>query len=168
MTLLAATLPTPWAPLSIIVEQSDQPVVLAAAFSSIAELTAKAGLPTSELRQSKALDGVASTVTAYVDGQHDAFDTLAVRQPGGPFMQDCWQALRRVPAGTVVSYAELASAAGRPTAVRAAGTACSSNLIAPIIPCHRVVRSGGELGNYGFGVPLKLALLKFEGARTSG
>ena len=128
-------------------------------------LARKAGIPTRALTPDSALEGVAEVVQRYCDGDVDAFDALEVRQPGGPFMQACWEALRTVRGGTVVSYAELAALAGRPRAVRAAGTACASNLIAPVIPCHRVVRTGGDLGNYGFGVPLKRTLLRFEGAR---
>lgn len=165
MTHLTAELPTPWGPLAVIVDDACDATVIAAAFSPLTELAGKAGVARADLVADKRLAGVADTVQAYLDGDLNAFDALAVRQPGGPFMQDCWTALRTVKAGTVVSYAQLARMAGRPAAVRAAGTACSTNLIAPFIPCHRVVRTGGDLGNYGFGVPVKLALLQFEGAR---
>jgi methylated-DNA-[protein]-cysteine S-methyltransferase len=63
-----------------------------------------------------------------------------------------------------MSYAELAKRAGSPSAVRAAGSACARNLIAPIIPCHRVVKTGGNLGNYAYGLDVKEELLLFEGA----
>ena len=86
-----------------------------------------------------------------------------MRQPGGEFTQDVWKALRTVKGGKVISYADLAAKAGRPLAVRAAGTAMAANLIAPIVPCHRVVKTGGALGNYGFGVDLKAKLLAHEG-----
>ncbi len=58
----------------------------------------------------------------------------------------------------------LAQKAGSPAAVRAAGTACGRNAIAPIIPCHRIIRSDGSLGNYGYGVGKKSWLLRHEGA----
>ena len=83
------------------------------------------------------LAGVASVVKSWVDGDLDAFRSLKVRQPGGEFTQDVWTALRKVKAGQVISYADLAAKAGRPLAVRAAGTAMATNLIAPIVPCHR-------------------------------
>ena len=63
-----------------------------------------------------------------------------------------------------MSYADLAARAGSPAAVRAAGSACARNLIAPIIPCHRVVKSGGALGNYAYGLSFKEELLRHEGA----
>ena len=72
--------------------------------------------------------------------------------------------MRKIPAGKTRSYAELAKRAGSESAVRAAGSACARNLIAPIIPCHRIVKSGGALGNYGFGLESKEWLLRFEGA----
>ena len=64
--------------------------------------------------------------------------------------------------GTTVSYTELATAAGRPRAVRAAGSACATNPIPIVIPCHRVLRSDGSLGGYGGGLPAKRALLDLE------
>jgi methylated-DNA-[protein]-cysteine S-methyltransferase len=163
MTLVSASITTPWQPLSVIVDVTGQPVVVAAAFQPVAELVAKAGLDDERITTKKDLGGVTATVSSWIDGDVDAFDELEVRQDGGEFMQECWTALRTVRGGTVVSYGQLASLAGRPLASRAAGSACASNLIAPFIPCHRVVRAGGDLGNYGFGVPLKRALLLHEG-----
>ena len=72
--------------------------------------------------------------------------------------------MRKIPAGKTLSYAELAAKAGSANAVRAAGSACARNLIAPIVPCHRVVKTGGELGNYAYGLHLKEELLRFESA----
>jgi len=165
MTLIAHTMKTPWVPLTIIVDVTNKPTVLAAAFVSLDELVAKAGPSVSEstIKKDSQLAGISDVTRNWIDGELNAFDVLTVKQPGGPFMQDCWKALRKVRGGKVVSYAQLAQKAGRPQAIRAAGTACSSNLIAPIIPCHRVVRTGGELGNYGFGLDLKRSLLIHEG-----
>lgn len=86
----------------------------------------------------------------------------------GGFRRDALEALHGVPYGEVVSYTELAALAGRPRAVRAAGTACATNPIPVVIPCHRVVRSGGMLGNYGGSVPLKARLLRLEGVEVVG
>ena len=162
---LSATIKTPWQPMSVIIDASAKPTVVAAAFSTLPDLIAKAGgeISASKIRKDPQLLGVVDVVNKWIDGDVNAFDSLTVRQPGGEFMQECWKALRKVRGGKVVSYAELAAKAGRPKAIRAAGTACASNLIAPIIPCHRVVRTGGDLGNYGFGVPLKKILLEHEG-----
>lgn len=105
---------------------------------------------------------VVAAVGRYLAGDLTALDEVEVSQPGGPFRQAAWAAMRRVPAGRTVSYAELAALAGRPTAVRAAGSACARNLVAPFVPCHRVVRSDGSLGGYAYGLAVKRALLEHE------
>lgn len=156
---------TPWQPMSVLVDVGKQPIVIGAAFLAMPKFLRKAGqkLNLTEFKKDTKLAGVTEIVNRWIDGDLTAFTKLKVRQPGGEFMQECWKELRKVKGGTVISYAQLASAAGRPLAVRAAGTACATNLIAPIIPCHRVVKSDGQLGNYGFGLTLKAALLKHEG-----
>ena len=79
-------------------------------------------------------------------------------------MQRVWEAMRKIPSGQVMTYGELAAAAGNPRAARAVGHACSTNTLAPFVPCHRVVASTG-LGNYGFGGPeVKARMLRLEGA----
>lgn len=103
-------------------------------------------------------------VAAWTDGVLDALDGVQVRQPGTDFLQTTWRSLRKVSAGMVVTYGELAELAGRPRAARAAGHACATNRVAPFVPCHRVVPSSGGVGNYGFGVGVKAALLAHEGA----
>ena len=156
---------TPWVPMSVLVDVEGKPIVVGAAFLPMTKFLRKAGqkLNIADYKKDTKLSGVTQIVNNWIDGDLNAFSALNVRQPGGEFMQECWKQLRKVKGGKVVSYAQLATSAGRPLAVRAAGTACSSNLIAPIIPCHRVVKTGGQLGNYGFGLPLKAALLKHEG-----
>lgn len=86
---------------------------------------------------------------------------------GTAFQARVWQALREIPLGTTVSYAALAKALGRPTAVRAVARACAGNEIALLIPCHRVVRQDGSLSGYRWGPARKRALLAAE-ARASG
>jgi methylated-DNA-[protein]-cysteine S-methyltransferase len=100
----------------------------------------------------------------YFSGDLTAPDGLPVRQPGSPARQRLWELMRAVPAGATVSYAELAARAGQPGAARAAGAACAANLVAPVIPCHRVLRSDGSLGGYYYGLPCKRWLLNHEGA----
>jgi methylated-DNA-[protein]-cysteine S-methyltransferase len=70
--------------------------------------------------------------------------------------------MRAIAPGSTATYAELAAAAGSPTAVRAAGSACARNLVAPFVPCHRVLRSGGTLGGYYYGLDAKRVLLAHE------
>lgn len=81
---------------------------------------------------------------------------------GTAFQQRVWQALRRIPAGRTVSYAEIARRIGAPRAVRAVAQACAANRIAVAIPCHRVVRTDGALSGYRWGVERKRALLAAE------
>jgi methylated-DNA-[protein]-cysteine S-methyltransferase len=105
---------------------------------------------------------VARAFAAYSRGDAHALDRLTVRVEATAFAQAVTTAMRQV-TGTV-SYGQLAALAGYPGAARAAGTVCSSNPVAVIVPCHRVVRADGALGNYGYGVHIKEALLRAEGA----
>jgi len=81
---------------------------------------------------------------------------------GTAFQHRVWDALRRIPAGTTATYAEIAASIGAPTAARAVARACASNRLAVAIPCHRVVRSDGSLSGYRWGVERKRALLDKE------
>lgn len=109
---------------------------------------------------------VAGAVAAYGEGDYSAFAGIAVEQPGSQYRQDVWAAMREVPAGETVSYAELAQMAGRPQAHRAAASACANNLVAFAVPCHRVIRSDGSLGGYlYYGTDTKRRLLAREGVR---
>jgi AraC family transcriptional regulator of adaptative response/methylated-DNA-[protein]-cysteine methyltransferase len=81
---------------------------------------------------------------------------------GSEFQQRVWQALKEIPVGTTVSYADIAKRIGAPAAVRAVAQACASNKIAVAIPCHRVVRSDGSVSGYAWGVQRKRALLNRE------
>ena len=117
-----------------------------------------------EMKNVRNIPVITDLVKDYFDGDLNAINGIQVRQPGGEFFQSVWKVMRKIPAGKTMSYAELAKRAGSENAVRAAGSACARNLIAPIVPCHRVVKSGGALGNYGFGLETKESLLAFEGA----
>jgi AraC family transcriptional regulator of adaptative response/methylated-DNA-[protein]-cysteine methyltransferase len=81
---------------------------------------------------------------------------------GTAFQQRVWQALREIPVGSTVSYAEIARRIGHPKAVRAVAGACAANNIAVAIPCHRVVRNDGALSGYAWGVERKRALIRRE------
>src|SRR3546814_13742126 len=80
------------------------------------------------------------------------------------FQQRMWRALSEIPVGTTVSYADIARSIGQPKAVRAVAQACGANRLAVAIPCHRVVRSNGDLSGYRWGVERKQALLAREAA----
>ena len=83
---------------------------------------------------------------------------------GTAFQRRVWEALRHIPYGEVRTYGEIAELIGSPNAVRAVGTACGSNPVAIVVPCHRVVPKSGGVGNYGFGPARKRVLLAREGA----
>ncbi|SFI90407.1 methylated-DNA--[protein]-cysteine S-methyltransferase [Caulobacter sp. UNC279MFTsu5.1] len=100
-------------------------------------------------------------VAAEIDGRGAALD-LPLDAQGTPLQQAVWAALRAIPAGTTVSYAEVAKAIGRPAAARAVAQACGANPLAVITPCHRVVRADGGLSGYRWGVERKAALLARE------
>ena len=104
---------------------------------------------------------LAARVVALVD-QDGRADDLPVDVQGTAFQQAIWEALRAIPPGETRSYAQIAVAAGRPGAVRAAGSACGGNQLAVLIPCHRVVRSDGGLGGYAYGAERKAELLRKE------
>lgn len=161
-------LPTPGGVLAIVIDPMTN-TVIASGFSSVADQVGR--LTAAELARgiqaisaSTAIDPIVRSIAAYSDGDLLALDVVAVSQPGGPFSQDAWIALRQVGPGDTATYSQLAALAGRPTAVRAAGTACARNRVAPFVPCHRIVRTDGSLGGYYYGLAVKSALLRHEGA----
>jgi AraC family transcriptional regulator of adaptative response/methylated-DNA-[protein]-cysteine methyltransferase len=91
------------------------------------------------------------------------FEHIPLDVKGTAFQEACWKALRAIPPGETRTYAEIAAAAGNPKAVRAAGSANARNNVAVLIPCHRVIRTGGDLGGYAYGLTIKRELLKREG-----
>lgn len=91
---------------------------------------------------------------------------LRVVVRGTNFQVKVWKALLRIPAGMAVSYEDVAAMAGRPEAVRAAGSAIGRNPICYLIPCHRVIRKSGDFGNYGGGPARKRAMLAWEAAHV--
>lgn len=109
----------------------------------------------------------ASAVRAYYAGDLGAIDTVEVAQTGSPMQLAGWAALRRIPAGAPLSYAEFAAVLGRPRAVRAAASVCARNAPALFVPCHRVRRSDGTLGGFAWGLEVKRRLLAREAPRSS-
>ena len=106
--------------------------------------------------------GVYEVLEAYFAGDVGALDALTVETRGTPFQQEVWRGLRQIPVGTTISYGELARRVGRPNAQRAVGMANASNPVTLIVPCHRVIRTGGALGGYAFGLDYKRWLLAHE------
>ncbi len=107
-------------------------------------------------------DGLA----AYFAGELAALRTVPWTIGGTGFQHQMWNALVEIPPGQATTYARLAERLGRPTAVRAVGAANGANPIAIVVPCHRVIGTGGSLTGYGGGVERKRWLLKHEGAAS--
>ncbi|CAL4860672.1 methylated-DNA--[protein]-cysteine S-methyltransferase [Microbacterium sp. MM2322] len=106
----------------------------------------------------------AAAVTAYYDGDLTAIDEVPVSQQGTAMQTAGWAALRSIPAGRPLTYGEFAAHLGSPTAVRAAASICARNAPALFVPCHRVLRTGGALGGFAWGLDVKMRLLEREAA----
>lgn len=109
------------------------------------------------------LDEVRRELDLYFEGKLDRFNLPLDWRLSGGFRQRVLRAINRIPYGQTRSYTEVARRAGNERAVRAAGSACGSNPIPLVVPCHRVLRTGGALGGYGGGLPMKQGLLELEG-----
>ena len=160
--LLRASHKTPIGTLTVIAREQ---IVLAAGFGGYEAMLRGMDEKDSSLKLSsiKRIPVISELIENYFDGELTSLNSIAVSQPGQKFSQAAWKTMRKISPGKVLSYSELAAKAGSPSAVRAAGTACARNLIAPIIPCHRIVRTGGALGNYAYGLAAKEWLLRHEG-----
>lgn len=107
---------------------------------------------------------IRAALDRYFAGEMAALADVPWRVAGTDFQRQVWTALTQIPAGATESYGQLAARIGRPTAVRAVGLANGSNPIGIVIPCHRVIGSGGSLTGYGGGLERKRWLLAHEGA----
>jgi methylated-DNA-[protein]-cysteine S-methyltransferase len=112
------------------------------------------------------LDPVRRELDEYFEGRRLGFDLPLDWSLSAGFSQRVLRATAKVPYGQVSTYREVAAKAGNERAVRAAGNALGSNPIPIVVPCHRIVRTGGALGGYGGGVERKEYLLRLEGALT--
>ena len=115
------------------------------------------------LKGCAAFEKTVARVIAFVDDPRPGFD-LPLDLRGTAFQLRVWQALGTIPPGQTLTYAQLAARLGQPSAFRAVAQACGANPVAVAIPCHRVVRTGGGLGGYRWGIELKDKLLRREGA----
>ena len=110
------------------------------------------------------LDDARRELDRYFEGRLREFDLPLDWQLTRGFYRKVLRATARIPYGKTRSYTEMATRAGSPRAVRATGTALGSNPLPIVVPCHRVLRSGGGLGGYGGGLEVKQTLLELEGA----
>ena len=145
-------------------------VVWNLAFGFPTEIAVRSKLDPKLLRQSEARNAawikkIAVRIDAFLNGHEDSFDNIAVELgPVTEFQRLVYENCRRIPYGATASYAELAERAGRPNAARAVGTCMAKNRIPLIIPCHRVVRADGVIGNFSApgGSETKRRLLALE------
>ncbi|BDT95923.1 MULTISPECIES: methylated-DNA--[protein]-cysteine S-methyltransferase [Nocardia] len=155
---------TPLGPFTTLVDSDG--AVLASGWTSDAENLRgliHPALRPGGLRRRDSLGEVTGAVTAYHEGDLTAIDPIPVRQRSGEFLVHAWDVLRAVPAGSPLTYTEFAARAGRPDATRAAANACARNAAALFVPCHRILRIGGALGGFRWGLPVKRWLLDHEG-----
>ncbi|GAA3571931.1 methylated-DNA--[protein]-cysteine S-methyltransferase [Amycolatopsis ultiminotia] len=139
--------------------------VLASGWTAdVTELTSliSPALAPATLTERRDLGPVTTAVRRYHAGDLDVTADIEVRQRSGAFREHAWDMLRKVPAGSPVSYAEYATLTGNPAAVRAAASACARNAAALFVPCHRVIRTGGAPGNFRWGTDTKRWLLNHE------
>lgn len=110
----------------------------------------------------KALAPALAQVAEHFAGTRRRFE-LDLDLVGTPFQIEVWEALREIPWGETISYGELARRVGRPGGARAVGGANGRNPLPVVVPCHRVIAADGGLGGFSSGLPVKRALLRFEG-----
>lgn len=110
------------------------------------------------------LETALTQLREYFDGERTSFDVTIDRSGRAGFRGEVLDALETVSFGQTMTYGDLAARAGRPKAARAVGSAMATNPIAIIVPCHRVLPTGGGVGQFGGGVPAKEWLLRREGS----
>jgi methylated-DNA-[protein]-cysteine S-methyltransferase len=130
--------------------------------TALTGLTLDGPPPAGAIDDAKRLKPFVAELKEYLAGERTDF-SFPVDQPGTAFQKRVWQELMAIPYGETISYGELASRVGNPKASRAVGSANGKNQIAIVVPCHRVIASGGTLGGYGGGLWRKEWLLKLEG-----
>jgi len=159
MTATIQTVTTPDGPFTLLAD--DRGRVLASGWTAEpSAIIGRLSSPPSDVREGQT--DAAAAVAAYYRGDLTAIDTVAVAQTGTALQLEGWAALRRITPGHPLTYSEFAVALGRPRAVRAAASICARNAPALFVPCHRVLRTGGALGGFAWGIEVKRALLARE------
>ncbi|MBW3602552.1 MAG: methylated-DNA--[protein]-cysteine S-methyltransferase [Actinobacteria bacterium] len=161
-TIETTTMTTPVGPLTLLAAEG---ALVAAGFTGDAgDLRSRLRSPLRDapLRRLAGLGDLSGALASYFDGDLGAPTRVPAVQTGTVGQRRVWEVLRALPPGRTVTYARLASQAGYAGAARAAGAACGANLLAPVVPCHRAVRSDGTMGGYAYGPPVKRWLLDHE------
>jgi methylated-DNA-[protein]-cysteine S-methyltransferase len=115
-----------------------------------------------ELREMPDPSKARRALEAYFEGHLEAIEEIGTQTCGTDFQRSVWAALRNIPAGTTLSYGQLAAKIGRPAAVRAVGAANGANPIPVVVPCHRVIGADSSLTGFGGGLERKRWLLAHE------
>ncbi len=159
-----STVATPAGPFTLIA--NDEAVLAGGWTSTVDDLLPliAPGLRPVEVLERADLGPFTQAVREYLEGDPDAVTGVPVKQRSGPFLEHAWDVLRTVAPGAPLTYREYAVRCGRPEAIRAAGNACARNAAALFVPCHRVLRTGGSLGGFRWGLPVKQWLLDHEAA----
>jgi methylated-DNA-[protein]-cysteine S-methyltransferase len=162
--MYSSTIDTPIGPFSLVTD--DEAVYASGWTADPAELVAliHPALRPASVTHRADLGPFTRAAADYHAGDLDAIGSVPVRQRSGEFLSHAWKVLRDVPAGHPVTYSEFAALGGRPSAVRAAASACARNPAALFVPCHRVLRIGGALGGFRWGLDAKRWLLGHESA----
>jgi len=157
---------TPIGPLTLAATTSGVvKIAFGADESALAELAAT--VSPRLVRLPRRLDGLRRELDEYFAGRRRDFDVGLDRRLSHGYRLAVLEELSRVPFGETVTYKDLAQRTGHPKASRAVGTAMATNPIPIVVPCHRVLRTGGALGGYGGGLDTKAWLLRHEGALLS-
>jgi AraC family transcriptional regulator, regulatory protein of adaptative response / methylated-DNA-[protein]-cysteine methyltransferase len=163
-TIHYTTTPSPLGQLLVATTPRGLCAVLFAATDAEATIELRERFPQAILRTSTSEEHLAEAVHIVLSHltEHPSAATLPFHVRATAFQQRVWKALLAIPRGETRTYAQIAEAVGSPKAVRAVGTACGSNLLAVVIPCHRVVASTGQLAGYRWGLDRKRQLLELE------
>ena len=165
-----ATVATPPGPFTVVVtaDADGRDVVLASGWTADLGELLPVIHPTLRPSVTERVDDlpVLDVVGKFFAGDVTVIDDVVVRQRSGPFLTEAWEVLRTVPAGHPDTNAAFAARCGRPAAVRAAANACARNAAALFVPCHRVLGSGGGMGGFRWGTPVKRWLLDHEAAHA--
>lgn len=129
--------------------------------TSLSVIPTKAGIQKQNPMDPRIRRAITKQLDAYFAGKLKKFD-LPIKLTGTAFQKSVWRALTQIPYGQTRSYGEIAKMIKKPRAVRAVGSAVGKNPVGIILPCHRVIRSDGQIGEFAWGVKIKKQLLKLE------
>jgi methylated-DNA-[protein]-cysteine S-methyltransferase len=152
---------------TVIAPASDTKLYVGAGDGGICHISFTNEIPSGWTRNDRhpLLREAARQLTRYFEGRLQEFE-LPLEMSGTPFQRKVWDTLLGIPYGEVISYAQLAGRVGSPRGFRAVGAANGKNPIPIIVPCHRVINTGGGLGGYSCGLPYKRRLLELEGVKV--